>query len=338
MAKPSIQKIAEMANVSTTTVSYVINNKAGISPATRDKILRIMDELNYTPVGDRRRHIPESKHIFLVSDEYASFGNLFYAAIFDIISSASAKFGYDIVVSNKTESFQESTAAAAIRNGMAAGVIFLHDLDAEMLVFLKNSHVPFVVIDGHRTDPGYSRVCFDYELATYTATKHLIELGHTKIGFIGERAIPDFYTSTFNGFCRALSEHHLTVHPSWLQAEAWDIDSAYQCMNNILEFNEHPTGIVCSTDQFALAGMHCAQKAGYQIPTDFSFIGIDDLNISRVYVPALTTVRIDQYEMAERAMEFITKQISAKSPDIEQVYTLKSNKLIVRDSTAAPKE
>lgn len=337
MEKISIKKIAEIANVSTTTVSYIINNKPGISQSTRDRVLRVMEEEGYTPVKNRpRSEHNNQRNIYLMIDDYASFGNLFYSTILDICSAAATKSGYNLVLSNIEDSFRSTSAAKAIHNGTAMGMIFLHDVDAETLVFLRQENIPFVVIDAHRRDPGYTRVCFDYETAAYTVTKHLIELGHSKLGFIGERTIPDFYTSTFNGFCRALSENHLVIHPAWLQAEACDIDSASQCMKNILEFSEHPTGIVCATDSFALASMHCVQENGYSVPNDFSFVGIDDLDISRIYFPPLTTVHIDLFEMAEKAIEFLDKQITANNPNMSDVYTLKSNKLIVRKSTAEP--
>lgn len=339
MNKPSIKKIADIANVSTTTVSYVINNKPGISQETRDRVLKIIDEENYTPVTSKQHIVPfRSKNIYLVIDDFASFGNLFYSTILDICSSVAAKAGYDLILSKVDESFRNSSAAKAIRYGTAAGTIFLHDIDAETLVFLRQENVPFVVIDAHRQHPGYSRVCVDYEVAAYTVTNFLIQAGHEKLGFIGERAIPDFYTSTFNGFCRALSENHLVVHPSWLQAEACDIDSAFQCMNNILDFSEHPTGIVCATDSFALAGMHCVQEHGYSVPEDFSFIGIDDLDLSRIYFPPLTTIHIDLFEMAEKAIKFLDEQITSGSAPKEGVYVLKSDKLIVRKSVSAPKQ
>lgn len=335
MRKVTIQRIAELANVSTTTVSYVLNNRPGISQKTRDRVLQIMEQENYTPNSSAA--LPQrSRNIFLVIDELVPFGNLFYSAIVDTATVAAAKYGYNIVVSNKLDSFLTSTAARAIRQGSADGLIFLHDIEPEILIFLHQEQVPFVVIDAHRQDSNYSRICADYELSAYTAARHLIELGHEKIGFIGERAVPDFYTATFNGFCRALTENCLSVHPAWLQSEACDIASASGCMANILKFNELPTGIVCATDQFALSAMHCAQDHGYQIPKDFSFIGIDDLNISQLYYPALTTIRIDSYEMAERAIDLLCDFIENSPPDSPVVYTVKSDTLICRDSTAAP--
>ena len=335
MRKTTIKRIAELANVSTTTVSYVLNNRPGISQKTRDRVLQIMEQEDYAPSSSAT--LPRrGRNVFLVVDELASFGNLFYSAIVDTMSVVAAKYGYNIILSNTLDSFLTSTAAKAIRQGTADGLIFLHDIEPEILIFLHQEQVPFVVIDAHRQDTNYSRICVDYELSAYTATRHLIELGHERIGFIGERAVPDFYTSTFNGFCRALTEKSLTVHPAWLQSEACDIESASVCMNNILKFNELPTGIVCATDQFALAAMHCAQDHGYQIPQDFSFVGIDDLNISQLYYPALTTIRIDYFEMAERAVDLLSDFIDNKHPDTPVVYTVKSDTLICRDSTAAP--
>lgn len=334
MAKTTIRRIAELAGVSTTTVSYVLNNRPGISEETREKVQRIMELEHYSPAPSTVRSASRrSNNIYLMIDEFTSFGNLFYSTILDSMSIAAEKYGYNIVICNKFESFQACSAARAIKQGVADGVIFLHDVDSETLLFLQQHQTPFVVIDSHKKDAAYMRVFADYDKAAHKVTDYLISLGHRKLAFIGQASFPDFYVTTFRGFCRALTENKLAIHPQWLQSDAYDVESAFQCMDNILQCDELPTGIVCATDLFALAAMQCAQTRGYRIPDDFSFVGIDDLYSSSVCYPTLTTISLDHYEFAERALNLLHKQISTADLQVYETAALRSDQLIIRNST-----
>ena len=340
MAKPTMRRIAELAGVSTTTVSYVLNDRPGISEETRAKVRAIMEQEQYSPAASGQRSAARrSGNIYMMIDEFTSFGNLFYSTILDSMSVAAEKYGYNIVLSNKYESFQSCSAAKAIQQGTADGVIFLHDVDSETLLFLQQHQTPFVVIDSHKKDAAYMRVCADYDSAAHAVTNYLIGLGHRKLAFIGQASFPDFYVTTFRGFCRALTENKLAIHPQWLQSDAYDFESASLCMQNILQCDELPTGIVCATDLFALAAMQCTQIHGYRIPDDISFVGIDDLNSSSFFFPTLTTIHLDHYEFADRAVKLLHKQITAGDPHIFETSVLRSDQLIVRNSTGpAPKE
>ena len=334
MAKSTLKRIAELAGVSTTTVSYVLNNRPGISEATRNRIREIMEQEDYSPNANTLRlSARRSRNIYLIIDEFVSFGNLFYSVVLDSLTLAAEKYNYTIVVSNKHESFQASAAARAIQEGLADGLVFFHDLDPESLQFVQQHQIPFVVIDSHRQDAPYIRVCVDYDMSTYVVTKHLIDLGHRRIAFIGQAELPDFYIATFRGCCRALTEHKLLLHPQWLQSDACDFESAYQSMENILKCDELPTGIVCATDLFALAAMQCAQNNGYKIPADFSVVGIDDLNNSKIFFPSLTTIYLDPYDLAAQAMQLLHNQIETQDLSSTEYVTVRSDQLVIRNSS-----
>ena len=146
MAKTTIRKIAELAGVSTTTVSYVLNNRPGISEETRANVLAIMEQEHYTPsAGNTGAVSRRSNNIYLMIDEFSSFGNLFYSTILDAVSVTAEKLGYNVVLSNRFESFQACSAGRAIKQGIAAGVIFLHDVDADVLLFLQQHQTPHIL-------------------------------------------------------------------------------------------------------------------------------------------------------------------------------------------------
>lgn len=338
MKRPSMRKIAELAGVSVAAVSYALNNKPGISEQTRRRILQIMDDEQYiSPSGTAL--LPHSqKYLYLVIDDLSSFSNLFYASILDTITTASSKFGYHIVLCNRAVSFQTTAAAAAIRHGQASGVIFLHDIEDETQLFLDRHETPFVIIDSHGKTTGAARISADYETAVFAATQHLTDLGHRKLAFIGQGELPDFYSATMNGFRKALSQAGLELQPQWIKDGACDFDSAYRCMDEILQSVSLPDGVVCAADQFALAAMHCAQNRGFAIPQDLSFVGVDDLPVSQIYHPPLTTIHIDVSELAEKAVAYLHRQICTPSAASDAVHTIRSDQLIVRASTDSCKK
>lgn len=333
MKGPSMRKIAQLANVSVATVSYALNNKPGISPETRRRILQIMEEEQYTPCAGSSAAAHMPMYLYLIIDDQSSFANVFYSAILDTIAMISSERDYHVVLCNCCGSFQQTTAAAAIRRGTAAGVIFFHDIEEETLLFLRSRAIPFVIIDSHRSTGNACRIGADYELAVRTATQHLIDLGHRNIAFIGQKNIPDFYIAAFGGFCKALSDAGLSMQPQWIKDYACDFDTAYRCMEDLFRTQALPTAVVCSTDQFALAAMHCAQDHKLSIPGDISFVGVDDLPVSQIYHPPLTTIHIDLAELAEKAIDCLHRQICGTAADC--VHTIRSDKLIIRRSTGA---
>lgn len=334
MAKTTIRRIAELAGVSTTTVSYVLNNRPGISEDTRAKVHAIMEQEHYSPASGAARTVSHrSNNLYLMIDEFSSFGNLFYSTILDAVSVTAENLGYNVVLSNRFESFQSCSAARAIQQGIADGIIFLHDLDADVLLFLQQHQIPFVVIDSHKKEAPYMRVRADYKSAAHTVTKYLISQGHQKLAYIGPASFPDLYISTFRGFCQALTESKLNINPQWLQSDAYDFASASQCMENILNCDELPTGIVCATDLFALGAMQRTQIRGYRIPEDFSFVGMDDIYSSALFFPPLTTIHLDHAEFAEQAVKLLHNQIIAGDLHLFETATLRSDQLIVRNST-----
>lgn len=332
MKRPSMRKIAALAGVSVAAVSYAIHDKPGISPQTKQRILQIMEDEQYAPLSPGTGKPQAQKYLYLVIDDLSCFSNVFYSSILDTITTTCTKYGYDVVLCNQAHTFRATTAAAAIRQGLAAGMIFFHDIPSETLEYLHRYETPFVIIDAHYKTADIPHIGVDYETAVFTATQHLIDLGHRDLAFLGQKELDDFYHATFRGFSKALRRAGLSLQPQWVKDSACDFNSAYACMEQLLQTAPLPTGIVCAADQFALAAMRCAQDHGFSVPKDFSVVGVDDLPISRFYYPSLTSVHIDVSHLAEQAVESLHSQIIGNGC---AVRTVCSDRLIIRASTSA---
>ncbi len=192
MPKANIRQIAQAAGVSVAAVSYVLNGKPGVSAGTRERILKVIQETNYTPnMNSRRLSCRKSFNLFLVTDPESTLTNLFYSSIVGALLSECMARGYNLVLSSREAHFSESAAYRAILESNTDGLIFLFAPDADTLKLLRQEGTPFVVVDDHSTEPEYSCVQADYALATRTATEYLLQLGHRKIALLGRSDLPD---------------------------------------------------------------------------------------------------------------------------------------------------
>lgn len=328
----TIKQIAKMAGVSVSAVSIVLNGKKGVSETTRDRVLTIINDTNYTPnVNSRRLILQRSFNILLVIDpETSPLSNTFYTAVMNSIVTSGAQMGYNIVLTTISDSFRNSRLEATLLQHNADGVIFLRDISSEWQSNIQETGVPFVVVDSQKKSPTYPCIQADYTLSSYRATRHLIENGHTRIAIIGMNRIPDYYMRSFEGYQAALIEEGLPIRPDWIQPEAFDELSAKECIKNILKCSELPTAVFCVGDLFAISVMNYLQDVGYSLPADFSVCSIDDIVLARYYHPALTTIQIDKHAMGHLAVDMLDKLINGI--ETETNYVVRSDELMVRDS------
>lgn len=332
MKRLTIKDIAKMSGFSPTVVSFVINNKPGVSDKTRKKVRQILEETNFRPsLNSRRLILKKSFNIsIIIRKDSSPFNNLFYFEIAQGLLEKSKEYGYNIVFTDIPAFEQEVKLPDIIEQKDTDGVIFFQDTDTAVLNEIENLEVPYVVIDAHPGNDPYTCVRADYEKSAYTATNHLIEKGHNKIAFICSSYIPNFYTQVFLGYKKALNSYNISIPLSWLQMDAIDDEaSAYDRMERILNTEEKPTAVFCATDMFAVSAIRCAKDNGYRVPDDISFIGIDDIMLSRYIEPRLTTIRIDKTMMGSLAMELLVKKIDGKK--VESI-TVMSDNIIIRDS------
>ena len=331
MDKLTIKDIAKMAGISTTVVSFVINNKPGVNEETRRKVNEVIQKTNFKPsVNSRRLVYQKSFNISIVLRKDSSpFSNLFYFEIAQGLLEKSKEFGYNIVFTDISEDHGKIILPEIIDQKDTDGIIFLQDTEATILNEMDQRGIPYIVVDSHSNNNHYPCISANYELSAFTATKYLLENGHKDIAFICSSFISNFYTQVFSGFKRALESYNISIPSSWIQMEASDEASAYQCMKDILSKNGHPTAAFCAADMYAIGAVKCAKDMGYQVPADISFTSIDDILLARYIEPALTTVRIDKVMMGSLAMELLVKKINGEP--IESL-TVDSDNLIVRNS------
>lgn len=331
MSKITIKEIAKMAGVSPTAVSFVINNKEGVSEDTRKKVSEVIERTNFRPsLNSRRLLFKKSFNIALVIRQTSSpFNNLFYFEIAKGLLEKSKEFGYNIVFTDTSSEVDKIILPDIIKLKDTDGIIFFEEAERAIINELGLLGIPFIIIDAHSFNSDITSINADYELSSYTATRFLIENGHRNIAFIGSSIIPEFYLQTFSGFKKALDEIQMSIPSSWMQIDAIDEASSCKCMEKILKSPQKPTAVFCSGDIFAIGAMKCSKDNGYKVPEDISFISIDDILLSGYIEPKLTTIRIDKEKMGKLAMELIVKKINGEAVSS---MTVESDNIIVRET------
>ena len=312
MKKITIRDIAELADVSPSAVSLVLNNKKGVGEKKRRQILDIIHRTNFHPnLNSKRLYFQKSYNISVVTKEISSpFSDIFYFDVTKGVLEKCKEFGYNMLLTDIPNG--SINLPECIYSSDADGIIFFQDMEKELLGEAQQLGIPFVIVDDHTNDDSFSYINADCKLSSYVATKHLIDNGHRKIAFIGSSYLPNFFTQSFSGFKQAMDEIGATIPPAWIQKNAVDEMSAFLCMERILDSGNIPTSVYCAGDIYAIGAMNCVKKRGFTVPDQMSFVGIDDILLSRYVEPALTTVRIDPIEMGRLSMDLLIRKINGE--------------------------
>ena len=331
MKNLTIKDIARMAGVSPTAVSFVLNNKKGVSEDTRDKIKMIIDQTGFSPnVHTRRLNLRKSFNINLaIKQNESAISNMFYLEILLGILEESKNFPYNIILSDITDQEREKRLLSNIYNNDTDGIIFVQDPSPYLIAEISQTALPFIVVDTQQFQPGFTTISLDYVSAARKSVEYLIAKGHKAIAYIGMESNPGFYVNTFNGYNQAMEDAGLSFMPGWIQPEAFDEATSYDCTERILQSKEIPTAVFCSSDVFAYSSMQCAKDKGFLVPDDISFFGMDDIQLSKYTQPALSTLAIDEMYMGRSALRLIDKMISGEA---YESIVLSSNTITERAS------
>lgn len=312
MAHLTISDIAKIAGVSTTAVSFVLNDRPGVSEATREKVREIIRQTGFTPnVHTRRLNLGKSFTIHVVLRQYAH--NLFNQFALETLSgifAESKRLGYSILFTFVDDHMECSQIIDSVRSKDCDGVILYQVADATLISRLQQEEIPFVCVDTHLAQDGaLPLVEVDYYDAAYQATRYLYEQGHRQIGFIGPEQPAEYYVKTYNGYCAALKDSGLVNKPAWTAQLTFAEASAKSALEQLLT-GQLPTAFFCAGDAYAINIIHCAKEKGLRIPEDISIMSLDDLFMSRYVDPPLSTMTFDKELVGQKAMRLLYRILS----------------------------
>ncbi|MBN9631526.1 MAG: LacI family DNA-binding transcriptional regulator [Actinobacteria bacterium] len=332
-----LAEVARKVGVSEATVSRVLNDKPGVSEPTRRAVLTALDVLGYERPSKLRGERPR-----LVGLVLPELSNPIFPAFAEVVGGALAQSGYTPVLCTQTAGgISEADYIDLLLQQQVSGVVFaggLYTQEAgshEHYEKLRDVKLPTVLVSAPVDGLGFPAVSCDDAVATQLAVRHLVQLGHTKIGFVlgPKDHVPS--RRKFEAAERELARAGLEFDPSRVVRSHYSLESGQAAATRLLQTGV--TGIVCASDPLALGVIRAVRRAGLRVPQDVSVVGYDDSALMGCVEPPLTTVRQPIEPMGRMVMELLTQQLAGDTIPPEEF--LFEPELVVRSSTGpAPTE
>ncbi len=331
--KCSISDIARRAGVSTTTVSRVINDKPlGVSGKTREHVKAIMYEMNYRP-SQLARGIALS-HSNIIGVIIPDVSNLFFPKMLRGIDDYISARGYSMMLFNSDfDPEREKKQLISMVDNRVDGVILCSGVSNEG--FLRDYRaygMPLVMI-GRTFDSDYADGCItgDNESGMYQSTTYLIGHGHKDILYLDGAPESSGPMHRLTGYRHALQDAAVPFSPALVHQGEFSIEYGFDMVNGLLSEGARFTAVVSGSDLVAIGAVKALHKASLRVPEDIEVIGFDNIDLSEIYEPELSTVAKPHYEIATEAARMLISVIEGSPPPISRVKTPAT--LVLRGTT-----
>ena len=337
----TMHDVADFCGVSIATVSRIINNiDYPVSDELRARVLNAVKELGYTPnlIGKFLK-TSKTNDIGVI---IPTISNFYYSILLSGISESLLKIGFNMLLcsSNRNPADEKNAFISLLQKQVRGIIIASVNIDTRFIKDLIANDVTIAAVEQPVDTPSHF-VGFDYYKGGYLAAKHLIEAGHRKIAYL---SFPVTYKSRqlrYDGFMRCLSDNDITIPKQYIQIIDYERDSenTYEfstgrtLAKRILELDDRPTAIFCLNDMMAMGAMQEITANGLKIPDDISVVGFDNLPISEMLSPALTTIDQCAYQLGCRAVELLSKSLHHPEAPFESVMfepTLVERQSVIR--------
>lgn len=308
----TMKDIARLAQVSTSTVSHVINGSRFVSDEIREKVMRIVAELNYTPSAVARSlKVRETKTIGLL---VTATNNPFFAEVMAGVEQYCQQHQYNLIIATTggdAKRLQQNLQT--LMHKQVDGLLLMcgdsrFQADIELAISL-----PLVVMDWWFTELNADKILENSALGGYLATKALIDAGHRKIGIITGNLKKSVAQNRLQGYKNALSEAKIALNLHWIVESHFDFEGGVLGIQSLLTQSSRPTAVFCCSDTIAVGAYQAIQQQGLRIPQDLSIMGYDDIELARYLSPPLSTICQPKAELGKLAVETLLQRI--KNPN-----------------------
>ncbi len=332
----TIYDIAKTLRLSASTVSRGLRDHPAIRKETVRRIKEAAQSMGYqqNPFASNLRK-NRSNTIGVILPRLDS---NFQSAVVAGIEKRVNQQGYNLIISQSRESMQKELAnVATMFNSRVDGLLTslacdTCNLDHFDKMFRKGIGVVFFDRIKDHPDFQFSKVIIDNISAGYDATAHLLEQGCRRIVFVADNLASNVYHDRQLGYKNALSEYQLTFEPELSIITTLDEQSGQVVLKRLLEMNDRPDGIFAANDTSAVSIICNLKKAGIRVPEDIAIVGFNDVHISRVIEPSLTTIHYPGEEMGEMAASTLIEMLNSPDPMINKTIIL-DHRLVVRKSS-----
>jgi DNA-binding LacI/PurR family transcriptional regulator len=334
--RATIKDIARLAGVSTQTVSNVVNDRPVVGEATRRKVLEACRALSYTPNASARGLVTGSRKV--IGLVVPHIGNPAYGDLIATLARIAGAAGYSVVVGDTGWNPEpERTLLSSLIRQSVDGVILASCNDHGSLQMLRDAGVPTVLLYNYFDGCDADLFRIDNFGAFRMVTRHLIALGHRRIGFV--RGLMSTVVRTReDGWRSAMTEAGLDVGEDLVSVSTFDQNGGHAAVTALLAQAERPTAVVCTSDIMACGAMDAAADLGLDVPRDLAVTGFDDIFVAAMRRVRLTSLRYDRARLAQQAFDRLLQIVGTPPghfPGPRQSVALPCE-LVVRASCGSP--
>ena len=326
MPPMTLQEVARRARVSTATVSRVLNQGASVKSTTRARVLKVIQELKYSPnlhaqslAGGRSRSIG-----VIVSN----IENPFFLDIYKTVEAGAHAAGYEVIMANTDYSSERLVTSIRLMLGrrLAGVAAIVSEMDAALIQELSSQRIPVVFYDVGTPRRNITNIRVDYRGGMAKLTSYLYSLGHRRVGYVGHHAALGPIKERVQSLRDASSTYPgLEVDTA---TDADTLEGGRQAARVLLSRSPRPTALICVNDVMAVGALRELRTRGLRVPEDVSVTGFDNVTLSQFAVPALTTVHIPREQIGRTICACLMRDDVAR----EQEFVVEPE-LVVRDST-----
>lgn len=324
------KRVAELARVSQSTISRVLNNSPLIKEEVRNRVMKVMDELDYHPDGIARSFVGEKTMNlgFILCDRTLS--HPFYFRLLEGIEKEVKAHGYKLFFSTAQEFLSHKMHLPdTLKEKLTDGIILSGKIDEKLLHILRERNIPFILAGNYNFE-GVNKVSWDATKGAHEGVRCLIELGHRNIGFISGPLAYQVNLELLKGYELALQETGIGYNEDFIQSD--EQEDVAKLIAKLFALPTVPTAIFAVNDMMAIKAMEQLKEKGIKIPEDISIVGCGDIELSSHVTPSLTTIRIFLEDLGKMAVKKIMECIYGN--DNLPHTTIVPHELVVRESCA----
>lgn len=316
----TIYDVAREANVSMATVSRVVNGNQNVKPATRQKVLAVIERLDYRPNAVARGLA--SKKTKTVGVIIPDISNVFYAELARGIEDIATMYRYNIILTNSDQhQNKEVQLLSTLLSKQVDGIVMMSDqVTKEIKHEIDRTDVPIVLagsIDNSHTIPS---VNIEYEEAAKEAVERLLQNGHKRVAFVsGSLAAPVIQQQKLKGYERALEGAGIKFDIALIYGVDNKYDDGIEAWNVLHKLDDPPTAYFGGNDELSIGIIHGAQDNGFKVPEDLEVISFENSKLALMVRPQLTSIVLPLYDIGAVAMRLLTKFMNNEKIEDENV-------------------
>ncbi|WP_342567890.1 catabolite control protein A [Psychrobacillus sp. FSL K6-4046] len=328
----TIYDVAREANVSMATVSRVVNGNQNVKPVTRQKVLAVIERLDYRPNAVARGLA--SKKTKTVGVIIPDISNVFYAELVRGIEDIATMYRYNIILTNSDQQEEkEVQLLTTLLSKQVDGVVMMSDyISEEMLHEMNRSNVPVVLAGTVEHSNSFPSVNIEYREAAIDAVNRLIQNGHNRIAFIsGSISSPINRDFKLAGYEEALENAGIDVDEDLIVGVDNTYDDGLIAWEQLRKLENPPTAFFAGSDELAIGLIHGAQDSGLNVPNDIEIISFENSKLARMVRPQLTSVVLPLYDIGAVSMRLLTKFMNKEKIEEQNVvlpYRIEERKTV----------